>query len=90
MPAVDSRPKVCVIGAGSSGIPVIKALADREIPFDCFEKSDQVGGNWCIRNKNGMSGPRHTMQVDFNPFVHRLEVATKEGRRRAGKQGQGA
>ena len=48
-------PKVCVIGAGSSGIAAAKALADRGIPFDCFEKSDRVGGNWVFANKNGMS-----------------------------------
>ena len=37
--------KVCLIGAGSSGIAAAKALHERGIPFDCFEKSDRVGGN---------------------------------------------
>jgi dimethylaniline monooxygenase (N-oxide forming) len=32
-------PNVCVIGAGSSGITAVKALHERGIPFDCFEKS---------------------------------------------------
>src|SRR4029077_18270422 len=36
-------PRACVIGAGSSGIAVVKALHERSIPFDCFEASDQVG-----------------------------------------------
>jgi dimethylaniline monooxygenase (N-oxide forming) len=53
--AAGALPKVCVIGAGSSGIATIKALAEREIPFDCFEASDQVGGNWVFENRNGMS-----------------------------------
>jgi Flavin-binding monooxygenase-like len=44
-----------VIGAGSSGIAALKALAERGIPVDCFEKSDRVGGNWVFANKNGMS-----------------------------------
>lgn len=48
-------PRVCVIGAGSSGITAVKALHERGIPFDCFEKSDRVGGNWVFENKNGMS-----------------------------------
>ena len=48
-------PRVCVIGAGSSGIAAAKALHERGIPFDCFEKSDRVGGNWVFANKNGMS-----------------------------------
>jgi hypothetical protein len=48
-------PRVCIIGAGSSGIAAAKALHERAIPFDCFEKSDRVGGNWVFANKNGMS-----------------------------------
>ena len=48
-------PKVCLIGAGSSGIAAAKGLHERGIPFDCFEKSDRVGGNWVFGNKNGMS-----------------------------------
>jgi dimethylaniline monooxygenase (N-oxide forming) len=48
-------PNVCVIGAGSSGITAVKALHERGIPFDCFEKSDRIGGNWVFENSNGMS-----------------------------------
>jgi len=47
--------RVCLIGAGSSGIAAAKALHERGIDFDCFEKSDRVGGNWVFDNKNGMS-----------------------------------
>jgi dimethylaniline monooxygenase (N-oxide forming) len=48
-------PRACIIGAGSSGIAAAKALHERGIEFDCFEKSDRVGGNWVFANKNGMS-----------------------------------
>jgi dimethylaniline monooxygenase (N-oxide forming) len=47
--------RVCLIGAGSSGIAAAKALYERGIDFDCFEKSDRIGGNWVFENKNGMS-----------------------------------
>ncbi len=47
--------RVCLIGAGSSGIAAAKALHERSIDFDCFEKSDRVGGNWVFANTNGMS-----------------------------------
>jgi dimethylaniline monooxygenase (N-oxide forming) len=49
------KPRVCLIGAGSSGIAAAKALHERGIEFDCFEKSDRIGGNWVFGNKNGMS-----------------------------------
>jgi cation diffusion facilitator CzcD-associated flavoprotein CzcO len=56
--------KVCVIGAGSSGIAVAKALAERGIPFDCFEKSDRVGGNWVFGNRNGQSRIYRSLHVN--------------------------
>jgi cation diffusion facilitator CzcD-associated flavoprotein CzcO len=48
-------PRVCVIGAGSSGIATAKVLHERGIGFDVYEKSDRVGGNWVFGNVNGMS-----------------------------------
>jgi dimethylaniline monooxygenase (N-oxide forming) len=57
-------PRACIIGAGSSGIAAAKALAERGIPFDCFEKSDQVGGNWVFGNRNGMSSAYRDLFID--------------------------
>jgi dimethylaniline monooxygenase (N-oxide forming) len=41
-----------------------KTLAERGIPFDCFEKSDQVGGNWVFGNRNGMSSAYRDLYID--------------------------
>ena len=43
-------PTACIIGAGSSGIAAAKALPSAAFAFDCFEKSDRVGGNWVFGN----------------------------------------
>ena len=56
--------RVCVIGAGSSGLPVVKALAERGIDLDCFERSDRVGGNWAFRNPNGMSSAYRSLRTN--------------------------
>lgn len=40
-----------MIGAGSSGLPVLKALKERGIPVTCYEKTANIGGLWCIDNK---------------------------------------
>ena len=56
--------RACVIGAGSSGITVVKALRDAGVPFDCFEKSDRVGGNWVFGNKNGMSSAYRGLHIN--------------------------
>ena len=57
-------PRVCVIGCGSSGIPSIKALAERGFDFDCFEASDEVGGNWTFRNNNNMSAAYESLHIN--------------------------
>jgi dimethylaniline monooxygenase (N-oxide forming) len=59
-------PRTCIIGAGSSGIATAKALLDRGIPFDCFEKSDQVGGNWVFGNRNGMSAAYRDLFINVS------------------------
>ena len=51
MHPTEGPPRTCVIGAGSSGLPVIKALKDRGLPVTCFERTPNVGGLWCIGNK---------------------------------------
>ena len=66
-------PTVCVIGAGSSGIAAAKALHERGIPFDCFEKSDQVGGNWVFGNRNGMSSAYRSLHI--NTSRERMEYS---------------
>src|SRR3712207_9371398 len=57
-------PRVCVIGAGSSGIAAVKALHQRGFDVTCFEKSNRVGGNWVFRNKNGMSSSYSTLHIN--------------------------
>jgi dimethylaniline monooxygenase (N-oxide forming) len=57
------NPRVCIIGAGSSGIATAKVLHERRIAFDCFELSDRVGGNWVWANKNGVSAAYKSLHM---------------------------
>jgi dimethylaniline monooxygenase (N-oxide forming) len=66
-------PSACVIGAGSSGIAAAKALHQRGIPFDCFEKSDRIGGNWVFGNRNGMSSAYRSLHI--NTSRERMEYS---------------
>jgi cation diffusion facilitator CzcD-associated flavoprotein CzcO len=84
-------PRVCVIGAGSSGIATAKVLHERGIPFDCYELGDRVGGNWVYGNRNGMSSsyrslhintsrermeyPDFPMPTTYPDFPHHLHIA---------------
>jgi dimethylaniline monooxygenase (N-oxide forming) len=56
--------KVCVIGAGSSGIAACQVLNARRVPFDCFEKGSEVGGNWRYENDNGMSSAYRSLHIN--------------------------
>ncbi|XP_069823530.1 flavin-containing monooxygenase 5-like [Dendropsophus ebraccatus] len=38
--------KICVIGAGSSGLTAIKCCLDEGLEPTCFESSDDIGGLW--------------------------------------------
>jgi dimethylaniline monooxygenase (N-oxide forming) len=60
----QALPRVCLIGAGSSGITAAKALHERGIPFDCFEKSDTVGGLWVYNNKSGVASAYRNLCIN--------------------------
>ena len=57
-------PRVAIIGAGACGIATAKALADRALPFQCFERGDRVGGNWVFKNKNGLSSAYRSLHIN--------------------------
>jgi dimethylaniline monooxygenase (N-oxide forming) len=61
---VTNLPRVCIIGAGSSGLAVVKALKDRGIPHVCYERGDAIGGNWYFRNTNGMSAAYESLHIN--------------------------
>ena len=60
----SSLPVTAIIGAGSSGIAAAKALHERGVPFDVFETSDRIGGNWVFGNKNGMSAAYEGLYIN--------------------------
>jgi cation diffusion facilitator CzcD-associated flavoprotein CzcO len=66
-------PDTCVIGAGSSGLTAAKALLGRGLPFDCFELSDRVGGNWVFGNRNGLSSMYRSLHI--NTSRRRMEFS---------------
>lgn len=68
---MSAQSRVCVIGAGASGITVAKSLAQRGIPFDCFDKGDRVGGLWVYENVSGLSSAYE--ELNINVSRERLE-----------------
>jgi thioredoxin reductase len=63
-PRKDSAARVCVIGAGASGIAACQVLSARGVPYDCFEKGSEVGGNWRYGNDNGVSAAYRSLFIN--------------------------
>lgn len=66
--APDTKPRVCIIGAGCSGFTTAKRLQDYGIPFDIFEASDDIGGTWYYNNPNGMSACYQSLHIDTSKW----------------------
>jgi dimethylaniline monooxygenase (N-oxide forming) len=56
--------KICIVGAGSSGLTACQVLGARGIPFDCFEKGSKIGGNWRYENDNGTSSAYRSLHIN--------------------------
>jgi cation diffusion facilitator CzcD-associated flavoprotein CzcO len=64
----DGAIKACIIGAGCSGFTTAKRLKDAGIAYDCFEGSDDIGGNWYYRNPNGLSSCYESLHIDTSKW----------------------
>ncbi|HWA38010.1 MAG TPA: NAD(P)-binding domain-containing protein [Burkholderiales bacterium] len=54
----------CIIGAGSSGVAAAKALKEKGVAFECFEKGSDLGGMWRYENDNGASSAYRSLHID--------------------------
>jgi dimethylaniline monooxygenase (N-oxide forming) len=82
--------RIGIVGAGCSGIAACQVLAQRGIPFDCFEKGSDIGGLWRYENDNAMASAyrclhmntsrqmaqyaSHPMPSDYPDFPHHTQV----------------
>ncbi|WP_131746721.1 NAD(P)-binding domain-containing protein [Frankia sp. Cppng1_Ct_nod] len=90
-PTTDREDTVCVIGAGSAGIAMCRALALRDIPFDCYERRSEIGGLWRYPAQGGstcaymslfantsktvMQYPSYPMPDGYPDYPHHTQVA---------------
>lgn len=56
--------EVCIIGAGAAGLAAGKAVVDRGLSLDWFEKGSMVGGLWQINNDNGAVAAYRTLHLN--------------------------
>jgi dimethylaniline monooxygenase (N-oxide forming) len=58
--------RVAVIGAGSSGLAVLKALRDHGVAVEAFERGSDLGGLWRYENDNGLSGAYASLRTNVS------------------------
>jgi cation diffusion facilitator CzcD-associated flavoprotein CzcO len=73
MPDQTTNDRVCIIGAGPSGLATGKMLREANIPFDCFEANRGIGGLWDVEgSQSGGYRSLHTntskAQMAFSDF----------------------
>lgn len=57
-------PRVCVIGAGPSGLAAIKNLQEQGVTdITVFEKNNQIGGNWVYSEENNHASIYETTHI---------------------------
>ncbi|RMH18462.1 MAG: monooxygenase [Gemmatimonadetes bacterium] len=81
-------PRVCVVGAGSSGLAAGRNLAAVGLPFDILEQCPDLGGNWnyglpvarvyesthTISSKPGTEYPDFPMPDDYPDYPHHTQI----------------
>jgi cation diffusion facilitator CzcD-associated flavoprotein CzcO len=55
--------RICVIGAGPSGITAVKNLVDAGLEVICFDANDRVGGNWIFNDRPSHSSVFETTHI---------------------------
>jgi dimethylaniline monooxygenase (N-oxide forming) len=56
--------RVCIIGGGGGGVAMAKALADRGLRFDWFERSERLGGLWAQGDEGGRGGAYRSLHLN--------------------------
>jgi cation diffusion facilitator CzcD-associated flavoprotein CzcO len=65
-------PRVCVVGAGPSGLTTTKTLLEAGLDVDCYDISPHIGGHWVIENPNGKSSAYRSLRTNTTKRMSRF------------------
>jgi len=68
--------KVCVIGAGPSGITALKNLIDQGLDVMCYDFNSDVGGNWIYNENKSHSSVFETTHIISSKTLSQYEDFT--------------
>ncbi|GAA4270972.1 NAD(P)-binding domain-containing protein [Aquimarina gracilis] len=68
--------RVCVIGAGPSGITALKNLKDKNLDVICYDRNSEVGGNWIYSEDESHSSVFETTHIISSKTLSQYEDFT--------------
>lgn len=68
--------KVCVIGAGPSGITAIKNCLDQDLEVQAYDYNSDVGGNWIFSEDESHSSVFETTHIISSKTLSQYEDFT--------------
>jgi cation diffusion facilitator CzcD-associated flavoprotein CzcO len=69
----QGRPRIAIIGAGTSGVICLKTLHQQGLDVQAFEAGSYIGGLWRFGNDNGMSSIYRSLHINTSKRV--MEVS---------------
>lgn len=70
--SAHSAPRICVIGAGPSGLAATKTLREAGLDVTCFDGSPYIGGHWVIDNPTGRSSAYCSLRTNTTKKMSRF------------------
>lgn len=68
--------RICIIGAGPSGITALKNLKDKGIDVVCYDRNNEVGGNWIYSENESHSSVFETTHIISSKTLSQYEDYT--------------
>ncbi len=68
--------RICIIGAGPSGITALKNLKDKNLEVLCYDRNKEVGGNWIFSEDESHSSVFETTHIISSKTLSQYEDYT--------------
>lgn len=68
--------RICIIGAGPSGITALKNVLDEGLEVICYDRNDEVGGNWLYSEEITHSSVFETTHIISSKTLSQYEDFT--------------
>lgn len=73
---MDNKKRICVIGAGPSGITALKNILDQGLEAVCYDLNTDVGGNWIFSEDESHSSVFETTHIISSKTLSQYEDFT--------------